>query len=337
MHFRQHVSLSFLVGFLLTSTASAQEVFGTLRRADGEMPSQGTLLVAERLSDGHTIARAATGAQGTWRLRVTTDRLVIRALRIGFEPHVLDTVQLAAGEQRELSAILPGTSVVLPTVRTATDFRCRVRPDSASLVARVFHEARTALMASQLVSPDGPVLTRVRVSNETWAPEENSILGASHREYFADSLRPFHTASVDSLLEFGFVTRRQELFARSRGVDVLVAYRAPSAELLVDDRFLADYCLHLANAPRDRPDWIGVGFRPARNRRITQIEGTLWIDRHTAELRRLDFKYAGLDGREARSNSGGWLEFTRLETGLWFVNRWELRVPDVSERIMSSA
>lgn len=330
--------LIFLAAVAVTSSASAQEVFGTLRRSDVDIPSQGTVVVAERLSDGQTIARAVTGERGTWRLHITTDRLIIRALRIGFEPHVLDTLQLTVGERRELNAILPGTSAVLPTVRTAADSRCRVRPDSASLVARIFHDARTALAASQLVSPDGPVLTRVRVSNETWAPDETNILEASNREYFSDSLRPFRTVSVDSLLEFGFVTRQRERFAGvRRAVDVAVAYRVPSVDLIVDDRFLADYCLHLADARQDHPDWIGVGFRPARHRRITQIQGTLWIDRHTAELRRLEFGYAGLEGIEARINSGGWLEFTRLETGLWFVNRWALRAPSLRASVENSA
>lgn len=321
-----------------TSTASGQEVFGTLRRADVDAPARGAIVVAERLGDGQVIARTVTGAAGTWRLRLTTDRLVLRALRIGFEPYVLDTVQLAAGERRELNAILPGTSVVLPTVRTATDDRCRVRPDSASLVARLFDEARTALAASQLISLDGPLLTRVRVTNETWGHDEKVLLEASHSEYLSDSLRPYGSASVDSLLEFGFVTRHLQRFAGvQNAMETAVDYRVPSVDLLVDERFLADYCLHLADAHDDHPEWIGVGFRPAKfNRRLTLIEGTLWLDRRTAELRRMEFGYAGLRGSEARIAPGGWLEFTRLTTGLWFVNRWALRMPALGTWMQTS-
>jgi hypothetical protein len=328
-----------LAAVVMTATASAQEVTGTLRRADIDAPARGAIVVAVRLSDGETIARAVTGAQGTWQLRLTTDRLVIRALRIGFEPHVVDTVQLALGERRELNAILPSTSVVLPTVRTAIDSRCRVRPDSASLVARLFDDARTALAASQLISLDGPLRTRVRVSNETWEHDEARLVEVSHREYFSDSLRPFGTASVDSLLEFGFVTRRQQRYAGFKyPVEVAVEYRVPSVDLLMDDRFLADYCLHLADSRDDHPEWVGVGFRPAKaNRRITLIEGTLWLDRRTAELRRMEFGYAGLVGNEARIAPGGWLEFTRLTTGLWFANRWALRLPALEWRVETSA
>lgn len=323
--------------FACASTASAQEAFGTLRRAESNLPSQGTVVVAERLSDGQVIARAVTGARGTWQLRLTTEVLVIRALRIGFMPQVLDTVKLAVGERREVNATLAGAQVILPPLVTAADTRCRVRPESASLVATAFHEARTALAASQLISPDGPVRNRVRVIEEVWAADEREMLESAPREYYTNSLRPFRTAPVDSLLEHGFVTRRREAFAIVRpGVEVAVEYRVPSVDLIVDDRFLEDYCLHLVDAPPGHSGWIGVGFRPARSRRITQIQGTLWIDGRSAELRRLEFGYFGLEGSEARLNSGGWLEFSRLERGLWFVSRWSVRVPALGEWLESS-
>lgn len=320
---------------LFASVASAQEAHGTLRRADLEAPSKGTLVVATRLSDGHLIARTVTGERGTWRLRLTTDSIVIRALRIGYAQHVLGTVRLAAGERIELSTVLPARTVTLPERRTSADSRCRVRPDSASLVAQLFHEARTALAASQLVSLDGPVRSRVRVANEVWRHDEKERLEASYGEHVSNSLRPYGSASVDSLLEHGFVTRLVERFAGFKHAqETAVDYRVPSVDLLVDDRFLANYCLHLAKARDDRPNWIGVGFRPARaNRRLTLIEGTLWLDRRTSELQRLEFGYAGLEGNELAIAPGGWLEFTRLETGLWLVSRYGLRMPAIGSWI----
>lgn len=318
-----------LLVLLSGSALSAQEVFGVLRRADIDAPSQGTLVVAERVADGQVVARAVTGARGTWQLRVSADSIVIRALRIGFAPHVLGTVRLAAGERRELNAVLPVTPVVLPAMRTAADTRCRVRPESASLVASVFHEARTALAASQLIAPDGPVRTRVRLSEEVLSPFDDEVMEIDYREYITDALRPYRTAPVDSLLEYGFVTRILEPYNQHKKNEVAVEYRVPSVDLFLDDRFLDEYCLRLVESPAGRPDWIGVGFRPARTRPITLLEGTLWIDRRTSELRRLEFGYAGLQGPEVRKNPGGWLEFSRLERGLWFVSRWMLRAPSL--------
>lgn len=317
------------------SVLDAQEAYGTLRRTELDAPSKGTVVVATRLSDGQVIARTVTGVQGTWRLRLTTDSIMIRALRIGYAQYVLGTVKLAAGERRDMSAVLPARTLTLPERRTAVDSRCRVRPDSASLVAQLFHEARTALTASQLVSLDGPVRSRVRVANEIWRHDERERLEVSYREYVSNALRPYGSASVDSLLEHGFVTRHVERFAGFKHAEeTAVDYRVPSVDLLVDDRFLADYCLHLSMDRDDHPEWIGVGFRPARtNRRLTLIEGTLWLDRRTSELRRLEFGYAGLEGNERAIAPGGWLEFTRLETGLWLVSRYGLRMPAIGSWI----
>ena len=317
-----------------TSTLAGQDVFGTLRREGSELPVAGAVVVAERIADGQVVARTVTGGAGTWQLRVTEDALVVRALRVGFLPVVLDTVQLARGDRRELSANLPDRRVELAAARTRAASRCEVRPDSASAAARVFHEVRTALTASSLGHEVGPVRSRVRVTNQTWSSDESKLLESRAREFVSDSLRPFRTASVDSLLEHGFIGRVRESFARGRNsVEVATVYRAPSVELLIDDRFLADYCLQLARPQAARPDLVGVEFRPARRKRITQVTGTLWVDRHSAELRTLEFGYDGLEGLEAQINPGGWLEFTRLESGLWFVNRWELRVPDVQQHL----
>lgn len=338
MRFRLRAALVAVAAIALPSALRAQEAFGTLRHGDSGTPSSGVIVEATRITDGRSVARAVTGAQGTWRLRLSTDRLVLRALRIGFSPQVLDTLQLAAGEAREVDAVLVGTPVVLPAVRTAADSRCRVRPDSASLVATVFDQARSAVAASMLVPADGPLLARVRLTEATWTADESRVVESQQRDYATDSLRPFGSASVDSLLEFGFVTRRQErVLGSTRGVDVAVEYRVPSLALFVDERFLERYCLFFTEPAREHPEWIGVGFRPARRGRTTQIEGTLWVDRASAELRRLEFGYAGVDDSYAQIDPGGWLEFTRLQTGHWFVPRWALRLPALGQYIERSA
>ncbi|MCC7002907.1 MAG: carboxypeptidase regulatory-like domain-containing protein [Gemmatimonadaceae bacterium] len=330
--------ITVVVALLLPSALAGQDVFGVLRLDTASAPATGTMVEATHLRDGRFVARTMVGATGTWRLRLSTDRVVLRALRIGFAPHVLDTLEVAVGETRELNAVLSGTPVVLPALRTAADSRCRVRPDSASLVATVFHQARTAVAASMLVPADGPLLARVRLTEATWTADESRVVESQQRDYATDSLRPFGSASVDSLLEFGFVTRRQERVPGSnRGVDVAVEYRVPSLALFVDERFLERYRLFFTEPPREHPEWIGVGFRPARRERTTQIEGTLWIDRASAELRRLEFGYAGVDDSHAQVDPGGWLEFTRLQTGHWFVPRWALRLPALGQWVERSA
>ncbi len=304
--------------------AAAQELFGTLRRETGA-PAGGVVVLAERVSDGGVVARTVTGEQGTYRLRVSTDSLVVRALRIGQRPQVLGSFRLAAGAVQDVSAVLPEAPVTITALHTRVDTRCRVQPDGAETVARLFTEARTALLASQLVSLDGRPRTRYRIVTEQWNAREDSMEAVHTEEFTTDSLRPFQSVPVDSLIGQGYVVRE---------LDGSMVYRAPDAEVLVDDRFLASYCLHLVEGTGDRAGWIGVGFRPARERRgITQVEGTLWLDRTTQALQRLEYGYVGLEQSVTRTNPGGWVTFTVLPNGVWFVSEWAIRMPRVSMHV----
>lgn len=310
---------------LWTSSAFAQEIFGTLRRADGVSSAMGTVVLVVRVANDSTVARAVTGEAGTYRVSVPADSVVVRALRIGQQPQELGALRLLAGESRELSAILADAPVNLSAIRTRADARCGRPTEGSALVARLFADARTALLASELASPDGRPMTRYRVVTELWRPQEDRLLHALYSEMTSDSLRPFQSVPVDSLARLGYVSDQS---------DGSVVYRAPDANVLVSDQFLAEHCLSLVEGTGERAGWIGVGFRPARNRRdIKLVEGTLWLDRATSQLRRLEFGYVGLETVAARTNPGGWLEFTRLDNGIWFVNQWQIRMPRMANRV----
>jgi hypothetical protein len=60
---------------------------------------------------------------------------------------------------------------------------------------------------------------------------------------------------------------------------------------------------------------------------IGDIQGTFWLDRSSAELRLLEYRYTNLIRAYAVANPGGFVEFLRLPTGNWFVSRWEIRMP----------
>ncbi len=312
---------------LAPMSARAQELFGTLRRVDGG-PAAGVVLVALRASDGGMVGRTVTGEQGTYRLRVSTDSLELRALRIGHQPQTLGAFRLGPDEQREMSTLLSDAPVTISAVQTRTDSRCRVRPEGASTVARLFADARTALLASQLVSLDGRPRSRYRLIDEQWSARDDRVMAVRATEFLTDSLRPFQSVPVDSLLADGYVVH---LF------DGSTVYRAPDAEVLADDRFLANYCLHLVEGTGEQAGSIGVGFRPARTRRgITEVQGTLWLDRTTNALQRLEYGYVGLEPLVARTNPGGWVAFTKLPGGVWFVSHWTIRMPQVGRRVVAT-
>ena len=71
---------------------------------------------------------------------------------------------------------------------------------------------------------------------------------------------------------------------------------------------------------------VGIAFEPIPSRgRIAEIRGTLWLNRATSELRRLDFHYANLS--RLQESAGGEMAFARLRDGAWAITRWSIRMP----------
>jgi hypothetical protein len=154
-------------------------------------------------------------------------------------------------------------------------------------------------------------------------PREERDLEVRRREVMLDSLNPFRSIGADSLAKVGYVTTAR---------DGRTTFRAPDADVLVSDRFLNEHCLTLAEGSASNPEWLGVGFRPADRRRgVVGIEGTMWIDKRSYELRRVDFRYAGIEPMLDAAGAGGWMDFVRLANGLWITGRWELRMPQLGE------
>jgi hypothetical protein len=86
-------------------------------------------------------------------------------------------------------------------------------------------------------------------------------------------------------------------------------------------------------APAGHPEWIGIGFAPSRGRRVPDITGALWLDRETAELRRLEFKYVNLPQSAGHATAGGYVRFKRLGTGDWIITHWVIRFPETELRV----
>lgn len=313
-----------VVAFAVTDARSvqAQELSGTLRYERAGAGAAGVLVVARRAADGNVISRVVTSRIGRYRLAVGTDSVEVVALRIGMEPSVLARVRLRDGEQRELNAVLAEIPIRLADVRTRATARCEMRPNEGSTVAQLFLQARTALLLSRLRAQEGAVAARYEVRSAR-SSARGLPVGTPVVTVATDSvLQPFRSVPVDSLATIGF---------RTIAADGAMIYRAPDADVLTSDAFLAHYCLQLVAESADYPAWIGVAFRPSRNRQdIIQTRGVVWLDRASSELRQIDFGYVGLEPLLARSSPGGTIAYTRLDDEVWFVHEWGIRMPTVA-------
>lgn len=306
---------------LLTAPAAAQEIRGTISLPDGGTPAVGILVVAERAGVPTPVARAVTGAGGRFVLRIAPGTVRLRALRIGHRPTDLGEQTLAAEERRVVSFTLRDAPVVLQAVTTSAASRCQLAARAGEEVATLFEDARTALLLSQLSPPEGRPAARVVLYTLLTDPRGTPLAAPRREVRTGASARPFQSLPPALLARVGYVTEERDG----------TVFRAPDATVLTSAEFAAGHCLRLVDGQGERAGWAGLGFEPVqRAREIVGIQGTLWVDRATSELRRLEFSYVGLEAPLDRAGLGGSVDFTRLPDGTWFENRWEIRMPRVS-------
>lgn len=297
--------------------AAAQQLAGRLSDARGE-PSIGTLVLASRSLPDTLTRRAVTGAGGAFSLSLPSGRYRIEALRIGHRPVSIAELTLVEGERRRLDASLPDSPIVLASVTTRGTSRCDLPPRAGEAVVTLFEEARKALTLSQLVPASGRPVARIVVSNQLTDPR-GAALGPPTREIrTGTSTRPFQSLPPALIAQVGYVTTDESGST----------YRAPDAGVLLSPQFAAGHCMRVVDGAGADAHLVGLAFRPAsRTAGVVDVEGTIWVERSTMQLDRVEYAYVGLPPTLRRANLGGSVTFTRAPDGLWFEDRWEIRMP----------
>lgn len=248
---------------------------------------------------------------GSWRLRV--DGIGYLGQESG--------LSLGVGEGGRREIVLERIPVELPELETTVSAGCGVEAGGAGPpeVVAIWGEIQKALVATRITQEGELVVVRSR----TWERRLDRQGALIREDLLTDRITggtPFYTLSPEVLARFGFRTRR----------GVIEFYAGPDAALLTSEAFLAFHCFRAVPAPRDRPGLIGLGFRPVESRDVVDIDGVLWIDRASRELRFLEYRYTGLAGAGARSEAGGRVAFRRLPVGAWIVDDWWIRTPSIA-------
>lgn len=297
----------------------AQELRGLVLLPDGVTPAPGVVAVLIHATRPDSIvARGLTNDRGRFTLKIPeSTATVLRLLRIGFEPMQGGTFTLARGEVFEASFTLHDNHVKLATYDVRATARCQVQPNGAQLVAQLFQQARTALIAST-TSLSGTISARA-VNYTRQQNRRQQLLTPVQRSTLSNStLRPYSSIGVDSLEKVGYVVDDHGDYN----------FYAPDAEVLLSDRFLTQHCLQLVNGTDSLAGSIGIGFRPtAARRNHVDIQGTLWLDRGTSELQFLEYTYTSLPDLLKSAELGGRVEYAHIPNGGWFVNNWFIRMP----------
>ena len=296
----------------------AQELRGAVRDAASRQPIPGAVIT---LLDGRgtALGRNITDEQGRYRIVVPSDAVTLRFVRIGFRP-------FTARVPRSGAAIdtLDIAMASLPTMLDPVSVRanaCPIRSDAGPALG-LLEQARAGLLntvVARKANPAAVVLIRFQRMLEGTSDRiasQTVTLDSTPR-----STSSFYAArSGSEFVQAGFVS----------DADNGATFYAPDAEALLDDAFIAGYCVRLVNADKSRPSEVGLGFAtPSRARNRVDIDGVLWVDTASRRLQSLEFRYVGLDRRLDDARPGGWVSFREMPNGIVIIDRWSLRLPVV--------
>jgi hypothetical protein len=320
--------------------ARGQTVTGRITsRADGT-PVSGAIVVLVD-SAGRAVATRLAEDAGTFQLSAPAGgSYMVRVERVGFRSATSAPFIVRQGETRDVPMTVVSEGVSLKALRVSADRRCVVRPQEGLAAAQLWEEARKALSATRLTQMaqaaakvrHDPHRFSVRIRKYSRELDPHSLVALHDEGYEVEGevITPFVTADPDSLAREGYVIG---------SLDTGRTYYAPDAAILLSDGFLDSHCFRVQEPGRGKNDaLIGLAFEPVRltkheDRTPIEVQGVLWLDRASAELRYMEFGYANLPPEERNDRIGGQVEFRPLPDGRWVVWRWTIRVPRYERRV----
>lgn len=301
---------------VMPAFAHAQTVRGAVADA-GDQPVPGVVVMLVD-STSRVAARALSDQRGEFRLTADgpgTYRL--RTLRIGYRPITSEPLVLAAGGEVTRRIVLSSVPVALDGIRIVDRSECRAFSDSAASTFAVWEQIRAALTAAQLTEASRAISSTTVVYDRTLDAAGGKVLRQRSSVSTNVATRAWRTPPPDVLRRAGYVVTEK---------DNTVDYYAPGFDALLSNIFVEDHCFRLTT-DRKQPALIGMLFEPTPERKkIAEIRGTLWVDRASAELRRLELRYVNVSSLQ-EDRAGAELDFMRLRDGTWAVSRWNIRMP----------
>ncbi|HTI06607.1 MAG TPA: carboxypeptidase-like regulatory domain-containing protein [Gemmatimonadales bacterium] len=298
--------------------ADAQAVRGRLIDSVSRMPLPATLVT---LIDEHGTERAQTVSDASGQYLLTAPvagSYHVRAKRIGFRPLVSPPLQVSGAEPRTYNAAIDPIPIALDEVVVAGDRQCDV--EAGASTAALWEEVRAALAAVAWTSRSPVYRYDIVYFERDLSPGGRQLGHDSTWHYVGFQQVPVRSAPPESLATTGYVITGESW-----------KYFGPDADALLSDAFLRTHCFETKIGKGETEGLVGLAFAPARGRKLPDIAGTLWLDRTSAELRHLEFKYTRLPEHVDAPQAGGRLEFMRVPTGAWIVRDWSLRMPLAKE------
>lgn len=272
---------------------------------------------------GREVARTLAAANGRFSLRAPgPGRYRLRSERIGYVVFVDPQFTLQQGQTLTRHLAVTALAVQLAAVEVSGRTTCRLNPDRAQATAAVWGEVRKALAAAVWTERQRTYRYRTVAFERDWDASRREVLAQASDTVFGYWRAPFASWPAAELARHGYIVAEAES----------IAYYGPDAVVLQDSAFLASHCFGLARRSQHGTQQVGLSFEPEPGRWLPDVEGVLWLDEGTAELRTLEFSYTRVPGGVNDERIGGTVEFLRLPSGAWIIRRWELRMPRLVAR-----
>lgn len=311
------------LGLVSVTGLGAQTVVGTAVEAADERPVGGAfvLLVDDA---GVERARALTTSRGTFRLEAERPGAYrLRLERIGLADAETDLFTVPAGETVNRRITAASVPIRLAAIRVEAgdgriEPRCGAPTGDTGDLGRVWTEIEKALEATAWTVENSRYRYDVLSHRQAREPDGTPIASPEHRRQRIHGRHPFRAVPPASLLSHGWVREYD---------DRELAYYGPDAETLLADSFVRTHCFRLVRSDSADERIVGIGFEPIAGRDLPEISGVLWVERATAKLFSLEFRYLNLPIAVKSDRLGGTVEFDALPDGGWIVRSWEIRTP----------
>ena len=307
------------MGLVGGSAAVGQTISGSLRDSEtGQAIVGGFLSLLDE--EGHAVRANFTTADGTFSLGAPgPGTFRIQVARIGFASWITEPYDLAHGQRLSVTIRIPRQPVRLDDLRVEVTRSCLDDPSQGVELATAWGEFRKAIETAVWAEGRGELTFTVQEYEQTLSGGNLRELDSTKRAREHVRLPPFRSLSAAQLMMNGYAVIDP---------DSLVVY-APDASVFLSREFAEGYCFGLRREEVDGAAMVGITFRPQRDRGVVDIEGTIWLDEESAELRRVQIGYRNLPLPRGtrRRLVGANLAFERLPDGPFYIREWWLRFP----------
>jgi hypothetical protein len=306
---------------VLARPCSAQRVIGRVVDTDSGQPVHGAF-VSLLDPDNRRLSAVLSDTAGRFLLTAPAAGVYrLRSERIGQKTVLTDTIRLELNTTMSVTIRSPSQAILLAGLSAQGSKRCSVRAEAAAGAAQLWEEVRKALDITRWTSENTTVLFRSSVYMRILEPQSLRVLSQEVHGHAGSGQRTFTTQDPAELARYGYVRLGDDRSLYFYGLD---------AQLLLSDVFLDEHCFEVVDGRGADTGLVGLHFRPLRDGFQPDVEGTLWVDRASAELRRIDYKYVRANRLVPTSEATGQTRFRRLPSGFWVVDSWYIRAPQLT-------